>query len=112
MYPEEIEERLTSHPAIDQASVVGLKDERYGEVISAFVQSRPGHNRPSLHDVRDWVRQELGRHKAPAYIYWVGPGGPISQYPVTGSGKIRKDILREKGNEMVKVETRTRMAKL
>ncbi|KAK2755923.1 Acyl-CoA synthetase member 2 mitochondrial [Arachnomyces sp. PD_36] len=112
VYPEEIEERLTSHPAIDQASVVGLKDEKYGEVISAFIQSQHGQDRPTLNEIKDWVRQELGRHKAPAYIQWVGPGDPISQYPTTGSGKIRKDILRDIGNEMVEDAAKIRAAKL
>ncbi|KAF7181263.1 hypothetical protein CNMCM7691_000481 [Aspergillus felis] len=101
IYPLEIEERLILHPAIEQASVVGVKDEKYGESVCAFLQSRPGHDRPSLAQVKDWVRGGLGRHKAPEFIWWVGPHDPISQYPATGSGKIRKDILREMGNAMV-----------
>ncbi|KAF7593974.1 Acyl-CoA synthetase member 2 mitochondrial [Aspergillus hancockii] len=101
IYPTEIEERLKEHPIIEQAAVVGLKDEMYGEVVSAFLQALSQHNRPSLNEVQDWVRQVLGRHKAPVYIFWVGPENPIEHYPATGSGKIRKDILREMGNKMV-----------
>ncbi|KAE8350488.1 acetyl-CoA synthetase-like protein [Aspergillus coremiiformis] len=101
IYPTEIEERLIEHPAIEQASVVGLKDEIYGEMVAAFLQSVSKHNRPSLEDVKCWVRQVLGRHKAPGHIFWVGPGDSIGQYPATGTGKIRKDILREIGNRII-----------
>ncbi|GIK05041.1 acyl-CoA synthetase member 2 mitochondrial [Aspergillus viridinutans] len=112
IYPLEIEERLMLHPAIEQASVVGVKDEKYGESVCAFLQSRAGHDRPSLTEVKDWVRRGLGRHKAPEFICWVGPHDRISQYPATGSGKIRKDILREMGNEMVEHTRRVLPAKL
>ncbi|UDD55335.1 hypothetical protein AFCA_002967 [Aspergillus flavus] len=101
IYPTEIEERLMEHPDIEQAAIVGLKDDKYGEVVAAFLQSLPQHNRPSLNDVKDWIWQVLGRHKAPVHVFWVGPGDPIGQYPVTGSGKIRKDVLREIGNNMI-----------
>ena len=36
MYPVEIEERLIEHPAVSEASVVAIKDEKYGEVVGAF----------------------------------------------------------------------------
>ncbi|KAE8336227.1 hypothetical protein BDV24DRAFT_168475 [Aspergillus arachidicola] len=101
IYPTEIEERLMEHPDIEQAAIVGLKDDKYGEVVAAFLQSLPQHNRPSLNDVKDWIWQVLGRHKALVHVFWVGPGDSIGQYPVTGSGKIRKGVLREIGNNMI-----------
>ncbi|KAB8204615.1 acetyl-CoA synthetase-like protein [Aspergillus parasiticus] len=101
IYPTEIEERLMEHPDVEQAAIVGLKDDKYGEVVAAFLQSLPQHNRPSLNDVKDWIWQVLGRHKAPVHVFWVGPGESIGQYPVTGSGKIRKGVLREIGNNMI-----------
>ncbi|KAB8218506.1 hypothetical protein BDV33DRAFT_205400 [Aspergillus novoparasiticus] len=101
IYPTEIEERLMEHPDIEQAAIVGLRDDKYGEVVAVFLQSLPQHNRPSLNDVKDWIWQVLGRHQAPVHVFWVGPGESIGQYPVTGSGKIRKDVLREIGNNMI-----------
>ncbi|KAE8147219.1 acetyl-CoA synthetase-like protein [Aspergillus avenaceus] len=101
IYPTEIEERLMEHPVIEQAAVVGLKDDVYGEVVAAFLQSLPLQVRPSLNEVKGWVRQAFGRHKAPAHVFWVGPEDLIHEYPATGSGKIRKDALRKMGNMML-----------
>jgi len=112
VYPLEIEERLLEHDIIGQASVVGLQDKEYGEVIAVFLQARNGRNKISNGDVKDWVRQVLGYHKAPAHVFWVGSGESITEYPATGSGKIRKDILRDVGNRMIKDTGKTQMAKL
>ncbi|PWY91868.1 acetyl-CoA synthetase-like protein [Aspergillus sclerotioniger CBS 115572] len=104
VYPCEIEELLLSHPAVEQASVIGIPDDHYGEAVAAFLQLRVGHVKPSSEEVRDWVRQDLSRHKSPSYIFWVGPGETIERFPVTGSGKIRKDILREIGIQIPRQE--------
>ncbi|CAG9988730.1 unnamed protein product [Clonostachys byssicola] len=105
IYPVEIEERLLHHPAIGQASVVGLQDPRYGESVNAFLELRPNQTKPTLEELKSWVRETLGRHKAPVRVFWVGNGESITQYPVTGSGKIRKEVLREFGNKMISLST-------
>jgi mevalonyl-CoA ligase len=101
IYPGEIEERLLEHPSIAQAAVVGIRDHRYGEVVAAFVATRPGAGKLSLDDARQWVQDRLGRHKAPAYIFWVGPTESVAEFPLTGNGKYRKDLLRNVGDRMV-----------
>ncbi|KAJ3545117.1 hypothetical protein NM208_g2673 [Fusarium decemcellulare] len=101
IYPPEIEERLIQHPSLTNASVVGVKDERYGEAVTAFLNVRPGHEKPSPQELRSWVQKELGRHKAPKHIIWVGPGEAVQDYPITGTGKIRKDLLRDMGNNII-----------
>ncbi|CAH0019802.1 unnamed protein product [Clonostachys rhizophaga] len=101
IYPVEIEERLLHHPAIDQASIVGLQDPRYGESVNAFLELCPNQTKPTLEQLKFWVRETLGRHKAPVRVFWVGNGESITQYLVTRSGKIRKEILREAGNKMI-----------
>jgi long-chain acyl-CoA synthetase len=112
IYPLEIEERLLEHPAISYASIVGLKDDKYGEAVAAFLQLRPNHNKPSLAEVTDWVRQRLARHKAPAHCFWVGPSEQVTEYPLTGNGKIRKEILREIGQGLVGPAKKPVLAKL
>jgi acyl-CoA synthetase (AMP-forming)/AMP-acid ligase II len=47
VYPLEIEERLTAHSKISLASVIGIADQKYGEVVGAFIQITPGQTRPS-----------------------------------------------------------------
>lgn len=92
---------------------MGLKDERYGEAVAAFMQIRPGHDKPSHEAIRGWVHDELGRHKAPQHTFWLGPGEMITEYPVTGSGKVRKEVLRELGNRILEQsEARRVVAKL
>jgi long-chain acyl-CoA synthetase len=95
IYPLEIEQRLTAHSKIDLASVVGIPDQKYGEVVGAFIQITPGQTRPSDDDLRAWTRETLGRHKAPQYVFVFGEEGVPSTVPVTGSGKVRKVELRQ-----------------
>ncbi|PYH40467.1 acetyl-CoA synthetase-like protein [Aspergillus saccharolyticus JOP 1030-1] len=99
IFPREIEERLTTHPSISEASVVGIKDERYGEVVGAFLKGRA---KVSHDELRHYVSQTLGRHKAPQHIFWIGDAGVGADFPKTGSGKHQKHILRELGNRLVR----------
>jgi long-chain acyl-CoA synthetase len=58
--------------------------------------------RPSDDDLRTWVRAVLGRHKAPAHIFWFGDAEVgMSEVPQTGSGKVKKHVLREVGGRIV-----------
>jgi long-chain acyl-CoA synthetase len=96
IYPLEIEERLTAHPRIELASVIGIPDQKYGEVVGAFIALVPSEDaRPSDEELRAWTRETLGRHKAPQYVFVFGEEGVSSTVPVTGSGKVRKVDLRQ-----------------
>ncbi|KAI1620270.1 long-chain fatty-acid-CoA ligase [Exophiala viscosa] len=97
IYPLEVEERLTQHEAIERAIVVGAKHRRLGEVVVAFLQGVSRTSRGTVatlsdDEVREWVKMRLGRHKAPAHVFWFGRGGipEYSAVPLTGSGKVRK----------------------
>lgn len=106
IYPLEIEERLMAHPTISLAVVVGLKDEHYGEVVAAFLDSNKATDRTASHltktEVREWVTKRLGKHKAPAHVFWMGEGGVPATVPLTGSGKVRKFELAKLGEEILK----------
>lgn len=105
IYPLEIEERLVAHPAISLAVVVGLKDEHYGEVVAAFLDGpnkEDGKTHLTRTEVRDWVTKRLGKHKAPAHVFWMGEGGVPATVPLTGSGKVRKFELAKEGEELLK----------
>ncbi|KAK3712247.1 hypothetical protein LTR37_009109 [Vermiconidia calcicola] len=92
--PLEIESCLLSHDDVLEASVVGLPDERYGEVVAAFTRKRPG-SKLTADEVRSWVREKLSGHLVPKYVFWV------DDYPKTASGKIQKFKLREEGPQLV-----------
>jgi acyl-CoA synthetase (AMP-forming)/AMP-acid ligase II len=101
IYPLEIEERLIKHDAVDRAIVVGLPHTKYGEVVAAFLQRAAGASKPTDEEVREWTRRTLGRHKAPAYVFWLGENGVTDQIPITGSGKIKKFEMRKIGEELL-----------
>lgn len=89
------------HVAVSEASVVGIKDERYGEVVGCFLKGVDGASWISDLEVRQFVGEHLGRHKTPQYIFWIGDARVGDDFPKTGSGKHQKHILREIGNGLV-----------
>lgn len=102
IYPAEIEDSLVQHPAVIQASVVGIKDARYGEVVAAFVQQEEGSGtRPSASELQTWVGKTLARHKIPTYIWWIGDKDVCDTLPQTASGKVRKVALRDIGSRLI-----------
>lgn len=107
IYPLEIESRLVAHPSklITRAAVVGIRHIKYGEVVAAFLlpPSSQTSGRPSDNALREWVRAVLGRHKAPAHIFWFGDEDVgMTEVPQTGSGKVKKHVLRSVGERLVK----------
>lgn len=103
IYPLEIEERLVEHPSIVRAIVVGVSHPRYIEVPVAFLLQDTGTSKPDLEEVKAWVRKVLGRHKAPMHIFWLGEDC-AAEVPLTGSGKIKKFLLRNVAESLL--ETR------
>ena len=93
IHPLEIENCLLGHPSVAEVSVVGLPDERYGEVVAAFVIR--GRGTLTKDDVRVWVAGKLSRHLVPKYVFW------IDGFPKTASGKIKKFELRNLGKRLV-----------
>ncbi|HWL42680.1 MAG TPA: AMP-binding protein [Ilumatobacter sp.] len=70
VYPEEVEETLKLHPAVLDAAVVGLPDERFGEAITALVELHPDIEFDA-DGLVDHVKQRLARYKAPKAVYHV-----------------------------------------
>ena len=99
IHPLEIENCLFAHSSIAEVSVVGLPDDRYGEVVAAFV-ARETRKETTLgaSEVREWVRKRLSNHLVPKYVFWIDSAA----YPKTSSGKIQKFKLREMGQEMAR----------
>ena len=92
-----------AHPAISAAIVVGLASKRYGEVVGAFLvtDSEKQYRRPSDDELRAWVRSKLGKHKAPAHVFWLGENGVPRDVPLTGSGKVKKFEMAKLGNALL-----------
>jgi fatty-acyl-CoA synthase len=88
IYPREVEEYLFTHPAIEQASVVGVPDPKYGEELCAWVKLKAGAT-ASEEEIRQFCRQGLAHFKTPRYVRFV------ESFPQTVTGKIQKYKIRE-----------------
>ena len=89
IYPREIEDVLFAHPAVGEAAVIGIPDEKWGEVVAAYIRVAPGQNEPSSDELRAYCRERLAPYKTP--LHWVF----VEEFPLTPSGKIQKFRLRE-----------------
>ena len=89
IYPREIEAVLYEHPAVADVAVVGVADERWGEQVTAFVRLAEGQT-ATPGDLSTFVRERLAAYKAPRS--WVF----VDSFPLTGSGKVQKFVLRER----------------
>lgn len=88
IYPREIEECLFRHPAVADVAVVGVPDERFGEIVAAFL--RPAAGCDIDHKALfAYLREHLSPQKTPALWF------AMDAFPMTGSGKIQKMELRK-----------------
>ncbi|KAL2868548.1 putative AMP-binding enzyme [Aspergillus lucknowensis] len=94
IHPLEIENCLLTFPGVADVSVVGVPDERYGEVVAAFIISKEQHldEAATGAQIRQFVREKLSGHLVPKYIFFLGFD---ESFPKTASGKIQKFKLRE-----------------
>ena len=88
IYPKEIEEVLYTHPAIQDAAVFGIPDEKWGESVCATLVRRPG-SALNGDEVVEFCRRNLAAYKKPKLVKF------IDAMPRTSIGKIAKNALRE-----------------
>ncbi|HEU4360201.1 MAG TPA: AMP-binding protein [Mycobacterium sp.] len=88
IYPREIEEFLHSHPDIADAQVVGVPDPTYGEELIAVIALRDGAPTLTVEQLREFCTGRLAHFKIPRYLR------VVDEFPMTVTGKIRKDELR------------------
>ena len=84
-YPAEIEGFMLEHPAVAQVAVIGVPDQRLGQVGKAFVVSKAP---VSEDDLITWCRERMAGFKAPRYVQF------LDELPLNATGKVMKDRLR------------------
>jgi fatty-acyl-CoA synthase len=84
----EVENLLYQHPDVQEVAVIGVPDERWGEVPKAFVTLRPGRQ-PRAEDLIAFARERIAHFKCPKAV-------EFCELPKTATGKIQKFRLREK----------------
>jgi acyl-CoA synthetase (AMP-forming)/AMP-acid ligase II len=88
-YPAEIESVMFTHPDVAQVAVIGVHDERMGEVGMAFVVPAPG-TQPNSESLIAWCREKMANYKVPRYVELV------DALPMNATGKVTKFVLRER----------------
>ncbi|MDX2061101.1 MAG: AMP-binding protein [Gemmatimonadales bacterium] len=86
--PSEVEAALVAHPAVADAAVVGVPDERWGEAVHAFVIPAPGAS-VSAADLTAFCHERLAGYKRPKAIH------VVTTLPRTGIGKVARRVIRE-----------------
>jgi len=89
--PEEVEEALLNHPAVEEAAVVGKEHETRGEIVKAFVTLVGDHESSAdlTEELREFARENLSKHEYPREVEI------IDELPKTASGKIKRAALEE-----------------
>ncbi|MFX1500982.1 MAG: class I adenylate-forming enzyme family protein [Promethearchaeota archaeon] len=88
IYPREIEEVIYSHPAVSLGTVIGVRDEIYGELPKAFIVLKEGKI-VTEEEILDYCKKNLADFKVPKYVEF------RDDLPKTPTGKIMKQLLRE-----------------
>jgi acyl-CoA synthetase (AMP-forming)/AMP-acid ligase II len=86
VYPREVEDALTSHPAVVEAAVVSLADEKWGEVVQAVVKARYD---VTAEDLDEYMKDQVAGYKRPrGYYVW-------DELPKSAAGKIMRRTVRD-----------------
>ncbi len=88
IYPVEIERALYEHPAVHMCAVIGVPDEKWGEVGKAFVVLKPGR-KATEEELLEFLRGRLARYKVPKSVEFV------DSLPLSPAGKVLKRELRK-----------------
>ncbi|BBZ32618.1 fatty acid--CoA ligase [Mycolicibacterium confluentis] len=87
-YPAEIEDFLLEHPGVAQVAVIGVPDERMGQVGRAFVVVKGAGDAVSEAELIEWSRDRMAGYKVPRSVVF------LDSLPLNASGKVMKDQLR------------------
>ena len=88
VYPREVEEYLYRHPKIEDVTVVGVPDVKYGEELCAWIRLKPGEA-ADAEEVTAFCRGQIAHYKIPRYIRFV------DEFPMTVTGKVQKFLIRK-----------------
>lgn len=89
VYPTEVEDCLSSHPAILESAAIGVPDEKAGEAVKAFVVLKANAQKPDVSELRAFCKENLAAYKVPKYFEL------RMELPKTNVGKVLRRALRE-----------------
>jgi long-chain acyl-CoA synthetase len=91
IFPQEVEDALLEHPAVENAGVVGVHDLMHGENVRAYVSIRDGVARPKMQELIDFARERVG-YKAPEEIEF------LDEIPLNPTGKVDRVSLKARAS--------------
>jgi long-chain acyl-CoA synthetase len=90
IFPAEVEDLLHKHPHIQGAAVIGVPNEKVGEVVKAFVVLDPqSQGKITAQDIQDWAKEKMSPYKIPSVIEF------REELPTTMVGKILRRVLKD-----------------
>jgi fatty-acyl-CoA synthase len=92
VYPREIEEYLLRHPGVQDASVFGVPDKKFGEQVAVWVMANDGVE-ITEDSIREFCDGQIAHYKIPHYVRIV------DEFPMTVTGKIQKFVMRDQLSE-------------
>ncbi len=94
VYPSEVENVLGAHPAVKDVAVIGVPEEKWGEIVAACVILHDGYRAGDDlgREIVDFCRDRMAGFKRPKTVYFIAE----EEMPRTGTGKIVHRILRER----------------
>ncbi len=98
IYPLEVENFLLSMPGVLDAQVVGIPDEKLGEIVGAFIRVKGGYESMTEEEVRAYAIPRIARYKVPKRVFFV------DEFPMNPAKKVQKFKLREMAKELTERE--------
>jgi len=95
VWPREVEEVISSHPAVAEVSVAGIADPKQGEAVKAWVVLEAGKT-ATQEEIQAWCREKLAGYKVPKYVEF------RSDLPKTMVGKVLRRVLVEEDSKRAK----------
>ncbi|MGM0560481.1 MAG: acyl-CoA synthetase [Pseudomonadota bacterium] len=91
VYPAEVEAMMLTHPQLLEVAVVGVPDERWGEIGHAYLRPRPGEE-IDLDSIAAYCREHLAGYRIPKRFF------VVEDFPRTPAGKVQKHVLRARSH--------------
>jgi len=92
VYPREVEDILFTHPKVALAAVVGVPDDKSGEIVKAFIQLKPGET-ATEEDMFEFCRKNMAGYKRPKAIEF------RESVPLSNIGKVLRRVLRDEAGQ-------------
>ncbi|KAJ7637134.1 hypothetical protein FB45DRAFT_789374 [Roridomyces roridus] len=104
LFPVQIENVILTNQQVEEAAVVAVPDDKYGEAVGAWIVRKPGA-KVSREEVRETVAASMNPQNAPTWVFFVGEDVAETELPKTASGKVQKHILRGWSRELAGKQT-------